>query len=118
MSESVDTPDPKMIFSSLLYPRLSEEDISVLTEFFEFIDANGDGLVDIDEIRSACQIDINSDGIISESEKDQAARVWIRLYLDREDISHSHLITLADLLSFNNRYIGQPIHFRGALANY
>ena len=118
MSESVDTPDPKTIFSSLLYPRLSEEDISVITEFFSFIDTNGDGIIDITEIRSACQIDINHDGIISESEKDQAARVWIRLYLDREDVQHNHAITLADLLTFNNRYIGQPIHFRGALANY
>lgn len=114
--ETIDTPDPSKIFSSLLYPNLSDEDISVISEFFNHIDANKDGVITIDEIRRACAYDINHDGVISESEKDQTSRFWLRLYLNREDLSHQNQISLSDLLTFNNRTVGHTIRFRGALS--
>ena len=114
----VPTPNPSTTYSSLLYPHLSDEDISVLTEFFNYVDADHDGVISIEEIRMACAIDINHDGVISDSEKDQAARVWLRLYLNREDVDHHHSIALSDLLMFNELYVGRSIRFRSARANY
>lgn len=116
-SDSIDTPDPSKTYSSLLYPHLSDEDISVLTEFFQYVDTNQDGFITVDEIRNACAMDINHDGVISEMERDQTARVWLRLYLDREDVEHTHTISLGQLLQFNDRYVGRSIHFRTPLAN-
>ena len=53
-------------------------EVSVISEFFAFVDTDRDGFITVDEIREACKVDLNNDGVITDDEKMQCARVWIK----------------------------------------
>lgn len=85
-----------------MYPNLTAEEISTLTEYFYFIDADHDGFITIQEIKVACGVDINQDGTISEEEMYQCARGWLNDYLSQQDKDNDSKVTLHELLQFNN----------------
>lgn len=58
------------------YPNLSQDEMETMTLFFQYLDTDHDGLVSIDEIREACGVDIDGDGVITEVEKTASAAPW------------------------------------------
>jgi Ca2+-binding EF-hand superfamily protein len=84
------------------YPNLSQETINNLTEFFQFVDKDNDGYITVAEIREACAVDINNDGVISEDEKDRTSRVWIQTYFGSQDLNSDMKVSLHELLTYNN----------------
>ena len=87
---------------TMAYPNLTIEDIQVMTEFFNFVDQDHDGLLTIEEIKTACQVDINMDGVISEEERAQCARVWTDFVFANQDMNGDNKISLEELLKYNN----------------
>lgn len=49
------------------YPALTVDDIETLTLFFDWVDQDKDGYITVSEIKSACEVDVDGDGIISEA---------------------------------------------------
>ena len=45
------------------------------------------GYITVTEIRKACAVDINNDGVISKDEKDRTSRVWIQTYFGSQDLN-------------------------------
>lgn len=84
------------------YPKLSSDEVSVLTEFFNFVDTNHDGYITVEEIKMACAVDINGDGIISNEEILKGAGVWLNSYLSQQDLDMDAKVSLQELLKFNN----------------
>lgn len=84
------------------YPNLSTEEIEVITMFFNYVDADGDGYITIQEIKTACEADINGDGDITEEERTICSQVWISSYLVLQDTDEDLRVTLAELLTYNN----------------
>ena len=83
------------------YPKLTGEDISVLTEFFQFVDTDHDGFITVAEIKVACGVDINGDGTVSEEEAVKGAAGWLNEFLN-QDMNADQKVSLAELLEFNN----------------
>ena len=75
-------------------------DTSVIVEFFNFVDTDRDGFITVNEIKEACVVDINQDGVVSEDEKLQCARVWLQEKLPLQDLDGDQKISLAELLLF------------------
>jgi len=84
------------------YPNLTYEELCNLTEFFNFVDTDHDGLITMEEIKVACGADINQDGAISEEEMITCARVWLNTYLAIQDINNDTKLSLHEILKFNN----------------
>lgn len=84
------------------YTYLTNDDIQTLTEFFNFVDSDKDGLVTINEIKEACAVDINNDGIVSDEEKNTSASYWINNILTIQDLNHDSKLSLDELLKFND----------------
>lgn len=84
------------------YPKLTNDEILTMTEFFRFVDSDNDGFITIQEIKMACSVDINQDGVISEEEITQCARGWVNDYLSQQDRDNDGKVTLHELLQFNN----------------
>ena len=84
------------------YPKLSQDTIRNLTDFFRYVDKNNNGFVTVSEIREACAVDINNDGVISEAEKDRTSRVWVQTYFSSQDLNNDMQVSLDELLTFNN----------------
>lgn len=80
---------------------MSADIVETLTVFFGWVDTNHDGFISIDEIKEACAVDIDGDGTISDDEKIQSAQQWIHVNLPLQDRSGDSLISLQELLSFN-----------------
>jgi len=76
-------------------------DASVIADFFGFVDTDHDGFITIDELKNACAIDIDGDGVITEYEKYQCARVWITEKLPLQDLNGDQKLTLEELLAYN-----------------
>jgi len=72
-----------------------------LTEFFYWCDTNKDSLISVAEIRSACAVDVNNDGSITATEVDTGSAPWLAL-LSVQDMDSDQLISLGELLIFNN----------------
>lgn len=85
-----------------LYPNLTSDDIETITAFFNFVDTNNDGFVSIDEIQTAMAVDLNGDGTITVDEKVAAGQKWTSTYFIAEDFNSDNLLTLQELLKFNN----------------
>jgi Ca2+-binding EF-hand superfamily protein len=85
------------------YPNLSEENISVLTEFFNFIDSNKDGFISIQEIQDACMVDVDGDDTITQAEIEACAQPWVNR-LNVQDLNADTKISLDELLEYNNNY--------------
>ena len=91
------------------YPNLTPDDISVITEFFQFVDSDHNGFISVAEIKEACAVDINGDGIISEDEKTKCATAWLGSIFFKEDANQDQRLALEELLAFNNEYRGSAI---------
>lgn len=83
------------------YPALTVDDIETLTLFFDWVDQDKDGYITVSEIKSACEVDVNADGIISEDERLQCAQPWLE-GLAGQDLDDDSRLTLDELLQFNN----------------
>jgi Ca2+-binding EF-hand superfamily protein len=81
----------------------SADKIETLTAFFNWVDANNDGLISVEEIKEACAVDLDGDGVITEAEKIQSARQWIETNFPLQDANGDQLISLQELLEFNNK---------------
>jgi Ca2+-binding EF-hand superfamily protein len=74
--------------------------IETLTSFFDFVDTDHDGFITVNEIRDACSVDVNADGIISEEEIVACAKPWLDS-LNLQDLDGDTRISLAELLAYN-----------------
>ena len=81
-------------------PALSADDISVLTEFFNYVDTDHDGFITIAEIRAAVAVDTDADGTISEIEITASALPWVS-DLVNQDTDADSKIGLAELITYN-----------------
>ena len=84
------------------YPRLTQDEIETLTIFFQWVDTDHDGYVTVDEIKEACKVDIDGDGVITEAEKTACAQAWLGTYLTQQDLDSDAKISLHELLKYNN----------------
>jgi Ca2+-binding EF-hand superfamily protein len=84
------------------YTYLTSDDIQTLTEFFNFVDTDHDGLITINEIKEVCAVDINADGVISEDEILLSASPWIDNMLINQDLDHDSKLSLEELLKYND----------------
>lgn len=84
------------------YPNLTYEQICNLTDFYNFVDTDHDGFITIEEIKLACAVDINNDGVISEEEMITCAKTWLNSYLALQDKNSDNRLTLHEILQFNN----------------
>lgn len=73
-----------------------------MTMFFQWMDTDDDGLVSVHEIKEACAVDLDGDGVISEQEKTQCAQTWLGTYLAEQDVDGDAKISLPELLKYNN----------------
>jgi len=71
---------------------LSQYQIDLITEFFQYVDTDGDGYITADEIKAACTMSTQ------EFESDKEGMVYFR------DVS-AVLMNLEDLLEFNRHHI-------------
>jgi len=79
---------------------LSADDVACITEFFNFVDADGTGYITAEEIETACQVDTDGDGSITRSEVVESARPWIEAFT-AQDLDQDQRISLAELLEYN-----------------
>jgi Ca2+-binding EF-hand superfamily protein len=86
------------------YPHLTQDTIETLILFFEFVDADKDGFITINEIKSACEVDIDNDGLVSEAERDACASSWLAV-LGEQDLDGDQKLTLHELLMYNNNFV-------------
>jgi Ca2+-binding EF-hand superfamily protein len=84
------------------YPNLTQDDIETMAIFFQWMDTDKDGFVTVDEIKDACAVDLNGDGVITEEEKTQCAQAWLGSYLSQQDVDGDARISLHELLKYNN----------------
>ena len=75
-------------------------DTSAIVEFFNFVDTDHDGFITVSEIKNACAVDINQDGVISEDEKLQCARVWIQDKFPLQDLDNDQRVSLSEMLQY------------------
>ena len=89
------------------YSNLTADDIDVLTRFFNYIDANNDGLITEQEIIDACAVDVNNDGNLSQEEIDSTAGGWLAaLKVKQDTITVDCQLSLAELLKYNDDFKG------------
>jgi hypothetical protein len=86
----------------MTYTFLTDDNISVLTDFFNYVDTDHDGFITINEIKTACEVDINADGIITEEERVTSASPWISLLLSNQDLDLDQKLSLTELLIYND----------------
>jgi hypothetical protein len=86
----------------MTYIYLTDDAISVLTEFFNYVDTDHDGFITINEIKTACEVDINGDGVITEEERVTSASPWINLLLSNQDLDLDQKLSLTELLTYND----------------
>lgn len=79
---------------------LPADTVAILTAFFQYLDADHDGYVTINEIRDACSVDVNADGVVSSDEVDIGALPWLR-ELAQQDTNGDQKLTLQELLQYN-----------------
>jgi Ca2+-binding EF-hand superfamily protein len=81
-------------------PALTADDVATITEFLNYVDADKSGLITVQEIQDACQVDTNSDGVISQAEIIESARPWMEAFT-AQDLNQDQQISLNELLSYN-----------------
>ena len=81
-------------------PALSVDDISVITEFFNYVDTDHDGFITISEIRAAVAVDTDADGTISDIEITASALPWVS-DLVNQDADVDSKISLVELIAYN-----------------
>ncbi len=83
------------------YPKLTSDDVSTLQLFFQYVDSDADGYISIDEIKTACAIDINGDSMISQTEIDIGAAPWLSTLI-AQDLDGDTRVSFTELLQYNN----------------
>jgi Ca2+-binding EF-hand superfamily protein len=84
------------------YPNLTWDDITALTAFFEYVDSDHDGYISVAEIQEACAVDYNGDSVVDVDERVRAGAQWLDTYFVAEDLNDDSLLTLHELLQYNN----------------
>ena len=84
------------------YPHLTSDEIETLTIFFNWVDQDKDGFVTVFEIKQACAIDLDGNGVITESEKLQCAGPWLASLTSEQDLDNDTRLSLHELLQYNN----------------
>lgn len=75
-------------------------DRQAIVDFFNYVDTDHDGYITVDEIRNACSVDINNDGVIDAFEAEIGAAPWLNA-LPLEDLNGDHKLSLTELLQSN-----------------
>lgn len=83
------------------YPNLSTDDIDAITRFFNYVDTDNDGYISVSEIRAACGVDINGDGVVSVDEANIGSQPWLDAFV-KEDKNGDDKLSLDELLAYNN----------------
>lgn len=87
------------------YAALTADDVTTLTTFFQAVDSNHDGYISVAEIKSACRVDTDGDGNITQAEVDASALPWLTDFVN-QDLDNNAQISLAELLAYNNKVKG------------
>ena len=82
------------------YANLSEDDQMTITMFFNEVDTDKDGYISVQEIKDAMSLTVNNVTFDNSQE-------WLSNYFVAEDFNHDNLITLPELLMYNNNKKGQ-----------
>jgi hypothetical protein len=93
---------------SSTYPNLTQDDINSITAFFNYVDTDQNGLIDVDEINQAMAEDFNQDGVITPDEAVQGGQQWMQSYFNAEDFNKDDKLSLSELLQYNNDTKGNP----------
>lgn len=83
------------------YPKLTADEVETLSLFFDWVDTDHDGYITVNEIKEACAVDVDGDGLITEAEKTACAQAWIAA-LAQQDVDADAKLTLDELLTYNN----------------
>jgi Ca2+-binding EF-hand superfamily protein len=84
----------------MFYPNLTNDDIFAITSFFNEVDTDNDGFISVQEINNAMTVTVN--GITYNNSQE-----WLQNYFAAEDFNNDNLISLAELLLYNNNKKGQ-----------
>ena len=79
---------------------MNAEDIECLTAFFEYVDVDKSGYLTMEEIRAACRVDRNSDGVIDNVEEEASARPWLEAFA-QQDKDDDERVSLQELIEYN-----------------
>ena len=82
------------------YSNLSNDDRITITDFFNEVDTNKDGYISVAEITVAMTVIVNNITYDNSQE-------WLLNYFSAEDFNQDHLISLDELLLYNNNKKGQ-----------
>jgi Ca2+-binding EF-hand superfamily protein len=82
------------------YPNLSNDDVNTITDFFNEVDTNKDGYISVAEVTAAMTVIVNNITYDNSQE-------WLANYFSAEDFNQDHMISLAELLLYNNNKKGQ-----------
>lgn len=83
------------------YPNLSRDEIDTLMEFYNFLPKDANGQVDRDNVLTACEFDIDADGVITTAERATCAAGWLSSFAS-QDTDSSNDISPHELLTYNN----------------
>jgi Ca2+-binding EF-hand superfamily protein len=75
-------------------------DRQAITDFFNYCDTDHDGYITVEEIRQACGVDLDGNGIIDQSELDTGSAPWLAV-INTQDLNGDHKISLQELLAYN-----------------
>lgn len=78
-----------------------DPDVAVtLSTFFDYVDVNKNGFITVDEIRTACAVDVDADGVTTEDEIVACAKPWLDKFTS-QDYNNDQQISLQELLLYN-----------------
>lgn len=84
------------------FPNLSNDDIMTITDFFNQVDTDKDGFISVQEITEAMTVIVNNITYDNSQE-------WLANYFSAEDFNQDNLISLNELLLYNNNKKGQVL---------
>lgn len=82
------------------FPNLTNDDILTITDFFNEVDTDKDGFISVQEITNTMTVTVN--GITYDNSQE-----WLANYFVAEDFNKDNLISLQELLMYNNDKKGQ-----------
>lgn len=80
-----------------MYSNLTTDDIQTITDFFNFVDTNKDNLVSVSEVINAMTTTDPVTGVVYNNSQE-----WLANYFVAEDFNHDQLLSLDELLQYNN----------------
>lgn len=85
----------------LILDQKNMADKQALTDFFNYVDTDKNGLITVAEIHAACDIDINGDGTIDATEQQEGSGPWLAVLAVQDLNDPNQQLTLAELLAYN-----------------